>query len=396
LYFDVGNVGIPLMKLKNRTLLAATALTLTVLGLPSFAQGLYSGSLEPRPSRWGALQFIGPDTIADLAAAIAPTVVKIDVSVGSMQDTRSRLRQAVPGGKGNEQRRYRLEPPTQEAKGTGSGVIIRPEGIILTSNHLLEGAEVINVTLGDGRTFKADVLGRDLFSDLAALKIDAQNLPVVKFGSAENMRPGDWVIAVGAPLGLDHTVTLGIISALGREQKSLNSFGARSGAVRFIQTDAAINPGNSGGPLLNLKGEVIGINTFIHGSAQNIGFSIPAEVASDVSDKLVRFHTIPHPFIGVIMADLDAEMRQKAGLAEDVDGVLVRSVEPKSPAFLAGMLAGDLILAVDDRPVKRSGDVSEAVRVKDIGDKLNFKVRREGEDRSIRVQVEQLPDDGGR
>jgi S1-C subfamily serine protease len=381
------------MSLNNKIVSPWVALILVLMGVPAMGQGLYSASQPAQGGRWGALQFIGPDTIADIAAAVAPTVVKIDVSVGTMVDARSRVRPAVPGKGQDAQRRYRYEPPAQEAKGTGSGVIIRPEGIILTSNHLLEGADRINVTLGDGRTFQADVLGRDLFSDLAALKIDAQNLPVVKFGSAERMRPGDWVIAVGAPLGLDHTVTMGIISALGREQKSLNSFGARSGAVRFIQTDAAINPGNSGGPLLNLKGEVIGINTFIHGSAQNIGFSIPAEVAFDVSEKLVRFHSIPHPFIGVIMADLDDEVRRKAGLAADVTGVLVRSVEPKSPAFLAGMLPGDLIIAVDEKPVARSGDVSEAVRVKDIGDKLNFKVRREGEDKSIKVQVEQLPDE---
>lgn len=380
------------MKRKGTKLLTLGALSLVLSGVPAFAQGLYSAQPVSGGSRWGALQFIGPDTIADIAAATAPSVVKIDVSVGTIIDARSRLRPAVPGKK-SEPPRYRVEPPSPEAKGTGSGVIIKPEGVILTSNHLLEGADRISVMLQDGRTFSADVLGRDVFSDLAALKIDAHDLPVVKFGHTDQMRPGDWVIAIGSPLGLDHTVTLGIVSALGREQKSLNSFGARSGAVRFIQTDAAINPGNSGGPLLNLKGEVIGINTFIHGSAQNIGFSIPAETAADVAEKLVRFHSIPHPFIGVIMADLDDEMRKKAGLSSDASGVLVRSVEPRSPAFLAGLLPGDLIVSVDDVPVKRSGDVSEAVRIKDIGDKLNFKVVREGADKNIKVQVEQLPED---
>lgn len=350
------------------------------------AQGLPLSS----SNRWGSLQFLGPDTIADIADSIAPAVVKIDVSVAPLAgDVRRK------NDRRGTDRRYRTESQLPEAKGTGSGVIIKPDGLILTSNHLVDGAERINVTLQDGRTMQAELLGKDVFSDLAVLKVDAQGLPTITFGLGSRVRPGDWVIAVGNPLGLDHSVTLGIVSALGREQKALNTFGARSGAVKFIQTDAAINPGNSGGPLVNLKGEVIGINTFINGSAQNIGFAIPAELAYDVSEKLVRFHAIPHPYIGVIMKDVDEQARQTAGLPADLNGVMVESVAPRSPAFMAGMMPQDFIVAVDDRPVKRSDDVSDAVRRHGIGDKINLKVKRGAQDKTIRVQIEQLPDEPG-
>jgi len=348
--------------------------------------------------RWGALQFLGPDTIADVAASIAPSVVNIDVTTGAETRslTRSKGGKLPDAAKENNDyyyKPYRIGPPGMPSKGTGSGVIFRSDGIILTSNHVISGADKITVTLQDGRSFPAEVLGRDGFSDMAVLKIDADGLPTAKFGNLDRLRPGDWVVAIGSPLGLDHTVTLGIVSALGREAKGLSTFGARSGAVRFIQTDAAINPGNSGGPLVNLRGDVVGINTFIHGSAQNIGFAVPADVAVDVAEKLTKFHAIQHPFIGIVMGDLDPAVRQSEGLPESATGVLVRSVVPRSPAFLAGLLPGDLIVEVDDRSVNQSGQVSEMVRTHNIGENLKVKIKRQGADKLIKVQIEQLPEE---
>ncbi len=368
-------------------------------GLAAVAQNqVASTPATPRPSgsgRWGALQFLGPDTIADVAASIAPAVVNIDVTTGA--ETRSTSTRGKGGKEPRDgdyqQKPYRIGPPGMPSKGTGSGVILKPDGIILTSNHVISGADKITVTLQDGRSFPAEVLGRDSFSDMAVLKISSDGLPIVKFASVDKLRPGDWVVAIGSPLGLDHTVTLGIVSAIGREAKGLSTFGARSGAVRFIQTDAAINPGNSGGPLVNLRGEVVGINTFIHGSAQNIGFAVPSEVAVDVAEKLTKFHSIPHPFIGIVMGDLDTTVKQSEGLPESTTGVLVRSVLPRSPASSAGLLPGDLIVEVDDRSVNHSGQVSELVRTHGIGEHLKVKVKRAGLDKLLRVQIEQLPDE---
>jgi S1-C subfamily serine protease len=380
------------MRLSGKLLAFLAALALSAAA-PVSADGASEGSPA---GRWGTLQFLGPDTLADVTAAVAPAVVNIDVSTGI--DARTTTRGKSKSSTDSRDfdyfyRPHRTNPPGGPAKGTGSGVILKPDGIILTSNHVIAGADRITVTLSDGRSFSAEVLGRDTFSDLAVLKIETDNLPTAKFGSVDRLRPGDWVLAIGSPLGLDHTVTLGIISAIGREAKGLNTFGARSGAVRFIQTDAAINPGNSGGPLVNLRGEVVGINTFIHGSAQNIGFAIPCDLAVDVADKLTKFRSIPHPFVGIVMADLDDTTRHSEGLPEDASGVVVRTVMPRSPAFLAGVLPGDLIVEVDDRLVNHSSQVSEAVRNHEIGDHLRLKVKRAGADKLIRVQIEQLPED---
>lgn len=352
---------------------------------------------EEAKRSWGALKFLGPDTVADVAATVAPWVVNIDVAVESDgQSPRNKTENELrPHDIDRLYKPFGVGPPNGNPpkKGTGSGIVLKPDGIILTCNHVINDAGEIKVTLSDGRTFIATVLGRDTFSDLAVLKVATDGLPSATFAKTDCLRVGDWVLAVGSPLGLDHTVTLGIISALGREAKGLSTFGARSGAVRFIQTDAAINPGNSGGPLVNLKGEVIGVNTFIHGSAQNIGFAIPADMAKQVADKLAQFHVISHPFIGIVMTDLDGETKQREGLPTDSFGVLVRSVMPKSPAFVAGLLPGDLILQIDDQKIEHSGEVSEMVRHHGVGEQLKMVVRRLGDEKTIRVKIEKLPDE---
>lgn len=335
--------------------------------------------------RWGGLTALGPDTLADLAENIAPSVVNIDVSPYG-QYGRQPQKQSD-----KFYRYYGVEPPAQSpARTTGSGVILKPDGIIMTSNHVIERSDRIKVTLHDGRTFLARVLGSDPFSDLAVLKIEANNLPTVRFGTAKTVRPGDWVLAIGSPLGLDHTVTLGIVSALGREAKGLDSFGARSGAVRFIQTDAAINPGNSGGPLVNLKGEVVGLNTFIRGDAQNIGFAIPSDIVAEVANTLMRQQPIPHSFIGIVMEERDDNELVSDGRKVN-QGVEVRTVSPNSPAAKAGLMPGDIITEIEEKQVARPGEVSEIVRKADIGDYLSLIIKRQGQLRTITVKVEQLP-----
>lgn len=324
--------------------------------------------------------FVGPDTIADLVEAVLPSVVNIDIDL----DSYGRSKYSSKSGKAPSSR--------NPAKGSGAGIIVRSDGLIITSNHLLEDESgKIKVTLANGQTYSAKVLGRDQFSDLALVKIEAKDLPTVKFGRSDKVRMGDWVLAIGSPLGLNSTVTIGIVSALNREAKDASTFGARSGAVKFIQTDAAINPGNSGGPLVNLRGEVIGINTFMHSGAQNIAFAIPGNVVQEISEKLVNNRVVPHAYIGIIMTDLTDRIIQSEGLPKNSQGVLVNSVIPKSPASNVPLYPGDLIVSIDEAPVSSSTEVSEAVRKHNIGDQLTLLIIREGKEKKVSLSIDQLP-----
>lgn len=374
---------------KYRKYFYSLSLLLFISGQVVFAEEKPADITVRVQGRWGGLTALGPDTLADLAENIAPCVVNIDVAPYGQDYRYGKTPQKQSD---RFYRYYGVEPPQQNnpARTTGSGVILKSDGVIMTSNHVVEHSDRIKVTLHDGRTFLARVIGSDSFSDLAVLKIEATNLPTVRFGTAKTVRPGDWVLAIGSPLGLDHTVTLGIVSALGREAKGLDSFGARSGAVRFIQTDAAINPGNSGGPLVNLKGEVVGLNTFIRGDAQNIGFAIPADIVAEVANTLMRAQPIPHPFIGIVMEERENDELVSDGRKFN-HGVEVRTVTPMSPAAKAGLMPGDIITEVDEKAVGRPGEVSELVRKADIGDYLTMIIKRSGQLRTITVKVEQLP-----
>jgi S1-C subfamily serine protease len=369
-----------------------TATTMSLVSVITLAMSFVTAqpASAQAPARWGNLQFIGPDTISDVASSVAPGVVNLVASMSVNRPGLARLQaQAKTRDDANKKirRYYGIDaPPPSEAetlKVTGSGVIVSPDGYILTSLHVVENGGSVNVTLHDGREFQGNIVAKDRFSDLALLKIPAKDLQTVTFGNAESLRPGDWVIAIGNQFGLGHTVTHGLVSGLGREAKGFEkSFGARTGAVRFIQTDAPINPGSSGGPLLNLKGEVVGINTFIRDDAQNIGFAIPSNVARDVADKLTRGVAIPHPYIGITMKDQNVAPG---------GGVEVAEVKFRSPASTAGILPGDVIMIVDEKPASKPDDVSSAVSKHAIGDNLKLKIRRNGEDN---VKIETLPEEG--
>jgi S1-C subfamily serine protease len=275
-------------------------------------------------------------------------------------------------------------------KVTGSGVIVKPDGYILTSLHVVENPIKISVSLQDGRDLDATVVARDRYSDLALLKIDARDLPTVKFANSDTLCLGDWVVAIGDQFGLGHTVTLGLISGLKREAKGFeNSFGARTGAVRFIQTDAPINRGSSGGPLVNLKGEVVGICAFIRDNAQNIGFAIPSNLAKDVAEKLTAGGMIQHPYIGIIMKEVGPEL--PTGPAPQ-DGVEVVEVKLKSPAYKAGIAPGDSIMEIDASRVNTPDEVSLAVGKRRVGDTLKVMIKRKGDQKMLNVKVEELPE----
>lgn len=271
-----------------------------------------------------------------------------------------------------------------ESQGTGSGVVFRKDGYILTNNHVVQ-ADDISVAFDDKRVFKGKVIGRDSYTDLALIKIDATNLPVAKFGSSKSIRPGDWAIAIGSPLGLDHTVTFGIVSALGR---SLSDVGSN---VELIQTDAAINPGNSGGPLLNIHGEVIGLNTAIRGDAQNVGFAIPVNVAKDVATKLLEHGSIARAYLGIYMQDLDATLCKSLGLEEKTKGVLIARVSPGSPADKAGVQQGDVVKKIDGKPMETSKQVQELVRSHKPNDTISLLLWRNGALSAISIKIGDYP-----
>jgi Do/DeqQ family serine protease len=282
---------------------------------------------------------------------------------------------------------------SQIQRGTGSGFIVSDNGQILTNAHVVAGADEVTVTLKDGRTLKGRVLGSDPTTDVAVVKIEADHLPVVKVGKSNQLQVGEWAIAIGNPLGLDNTVTTGIVSATGR---SSSQIGVGDKRVEFIQTDAAINPGNSGGPLLNANGEVIGMNTAIIQNAQGIGFAIPIQKAQQISKQIIANGKVEHPFLGIQMVEVTPELKQKLQESNGVtlkadQGVVIMKVLPNSPADLAGVQSGDVIQGVNGQSIKSPNQVQDLVENTAIGSELSLQVSRDGKDLTLKVKVGVLP-----
>ncbi len=274
-------------------------------------------------------------------------------------------------------------------KGQGSGLIIDRQGIILTNAHVVSGADTVKVSLQDGRIFKGEVRGMDRLSDLAVVKVDGRNLPTATLGNSSELEVGDWAIAVGNPLGLDSTVTLGIISTLDRSSAQVGISDLR---LNFIQTDAAINPGNSGGPLLNARGEVIGINTAIRAGAEGIGFAIPIDNAKAIKERLIRGEKISHPYIGIQMLTLTSDVAQQINRESNVDisipeieGVLIVSVMPESPAMVAGLRRGDVITAIDDTAIADAAQLQDLIDRSKIGKPMVINIHRGEQTRQLSV-----------
>ncbi len=285
--------------------------------------------------------------------------------------------------------------PPEQLRGLGSGFIIDKSGLILTNAHVVDKADKVTVRLKDGRSFEGKVQGADEVTDLAVVKINAGgDLPVAPLGSSNNVQVGDWAIAVGNPLGLDNTVTLGIVSTLRRSSAEVRIPDKR---LEFIQTDAAINPGNSGGPLLNGQGEVIGINTAIRGDAMGIGFAIPIDKAKTVAAQLERGERIAHPFIGVQMEELTPELAKQFNSnpnspieLPEINGVLVRQVVPNSPAAAAGIRPGDVIVQVDGQRITKGTQLLDIVEASRVGQELQLKVQRGNRTQQLSVRTAQM------
>ncbi len=280
-------------------------------------------------------------------------------------------------------------PDRVPQRGMGSGVIVSEDGKVLTNNHVVSGADRVKVTLADERTFDAKVVGTDPKSDIAVLQIDASGLPAAKIGDSHRIEVGEWVLAIGNPFELSQTVTAGIVSAKGRSSVGLADY------EDFIQTDAAINPGNSGGALVNLDGELIGINTAIatrSGGSQGVGFAIPIDMAGKIMDSLVRTGKVVRGYLGVTIQNVDAALADNYGLDRPY-GALVNSVSRGSPADEAGVEAGDLILEIDGREVRDRDDLRLRVGEMSPGSGVDLTVLRDGKQRRMNVRLGELPSD---
>lgn len=309
-------------------------------------------------------------TFAKLAKELKPSVVNISV----VKPLTGGWESGSPG----------LAP---EALGQGSGVIVSPDGDVLTNNHVISGAATITVKLSDGRELDAKVVGADASTDLALLHMEQSegNLPVASLGDSDKLEVGDWVMAIGNPFGLEATVTVGVLSGKGR------SIGA-SDYDDFLQTDASINPGNSGGPLFNTSGEVVGINTAIVPGGQGIGFSIPINMAKEVCQQLKERGRVVRGFIGVGIQPLTPALKSALSLDEKVDGALISALMPDGPGQRAGLQVGDVVVSVGGTPIKTSRDLLNQVAKLRVGQTSAFAILRQGRPETISVPIVERPD----
>lgn len=333
---------------------------------------------------------VNQNFIAAAVEQVGPAVVRID----SSRTVTTRLPEIFGrrffGESGDPN-----SPSTRVEEGTGSGFVIDADGLILTNAHVVDGADQVTVTLKDGREFSGEVLGTDPVTDVAVVRIEANGLPTVKVGDSEQIRPGEWAIAIGNPLGLDNTVTAGIISATGRSSADVRVPDKR---VDFIQTDAAINPGNSGGPLLNERGEVIGMNTAIIGGAQGLGFAIPINTAQNIANQLITTGRAEHAYLGIQMATITPELKERLSQDPNLDvqipveeGIVIIAVEPDSPAARSGLQAGDVVQQVGGQAVTTSEEVQRIVGESSVGEDLVMQVLRNGETVDLTVQPGDFP-----
>jgi len=329
-----------------------------------------------------------------LAARVTPAVVNVAVTSRTKTDLSG---QDLPNeiqrffGQSSPFGQFRMMPQQapQIEHGIGSGVVISPDGYIVTNNHVVEGAVDIRVTTSNRRVLKAKLVGTDPLTDLAVLKVDATNMPSVPWGDSSDVRPGQTVLAFGNPFGLRFTVTRGIVSAINRANPD-SSDPRKPG--EFIQTDAAINQGNSGGPLVDVRGEVIGINTFLispSGSFSGMGFAIPTQIVKPTVDTLIRYGKVTHSHIGIGITDVTPE-NAKFFDDSNASGAVITEVEPDSPGTKAGLQIGDVITQLDGRKVTDAGELQAAITDKAPGTKIDLEILRNGKSMSVPVTLEAM------
>ncbi len=377
---------------RKRTILALAAAGLFALGawggmqaagLPAWSRAeAHAASPAPAaaPMRTVQLPDFTPIVNANKAAVVNITVVENQQAAASPQ---------FPGNPNDPFwqffRHFQIPQPQTPERGLGSGFIVSPDGVILTNAHVVDHSHDITVKLSDRREFKAKVIGIDKLTDIAVLKIDAHNLPTVKLGDSKDVQVGQWVIAIGSPYGFENTVTAGIVSATSRALPD-------GTYVPFIQTDAPVNPGNSGGPLINMDGQVIGINSQIYsqtGGFQGLSFAIPIDVAKNVEQQILAHGKVERGRIGVTIQEVTQPLAQSFGLKRPA-GALVSSVDPNGPAAKAGIQSGDVILAFNGTKVETSAQLPPLVAAVKPGADATLKIWRHGEEKDLTVKVGKL------
>src|SRR5881296_3507960 len=357
----------------------AVLLLVLLVALPAHAQERAQPKVDPR-----ALLHALEEAFTTAADRVTPAVVNVSAvpRKQSAEETPERFKEFF----GEEfYERYFRRRPREDARATGSGVLVDPKGYILTNNHVIENAQDITVRLSDGRKFTAKLVGRDPKTDLAVLKVEAPSpLPAAELGDSDHLRVGQWAIAIGNPFGLDRTVTVGIISATARNRVGVATY------ENFIQTDASINPGNSGGPLLNLDGKVIGINTAIVAAGQGIGFSIPINQAREVMRQLIASGRVVRGWLGIAIQDVTDELAGTFGVRER-EGVLVAEVIKGGPAEAAGVRQGDVIVELNGAPIKEVPELQRRVAAVAPGQPVRLKVIRERRPVALSVTVTEMP-----
>ena len=371
----------------RKSLILGTALMALVLAPVVTAQSPFSRGAE---SSAMTIDSRGVLTMAPLLESVTPAVVSIDVS--GTQKASSGLQ----GFEGNEELFERFfggrlpQQQEREKRGIGSGVIVdASKGLIITNHHVVEGADEITVTLEDKRELEAELVGSDPKTDIAVIKIPARSLRALKFAKTSDVKVGDYVIAVGNPFGLSHSVTSGIVSALGRDR------GAGDNYQDFIQTDASINPGNSGGALVNSKGELIGINAAIvtrSGGNNGIGFAVPVRIVQGVMRQLVSYGEVRRGRIGVLIGDITPAHKEGLNLPT-LDGALVNDVVDDSPADKAGLKSGDVIVAFNGEDILDASDIRNSVGLVEPGERADITYLRDGKRRSTRIEVAEFDDE---
>jgi S1-C subfamily serine protease len=330
--------------------------------------------------------------ISQVVDRVGPAVVRINASkvVATRQASGSEFDDPFFRRFFGSQSPQQRQPQEREVqRGTGSGFVINKNGQIMTNAHVVYGATKVTVTLKDGRTIDGKVKGLDRVTDVAIIQVDEKNLPSIQVGNSDSIAPGEWAIAIGNPLGLNNTVTAGIISGTGR---SSSAIGATDKRVSYIQTDAAINPGNSGGPLLNASGQVIGMNTAILRGTQGLGFAIPINTAQRIANELIATGKAEHPFLGVQMIELTPQLKREiasdptATFKLDTDkGSLIARVVRSSPAATAGIRPGDVIQSVNGKAVRTPTDVQQALESTRVGESVRLQLRRGSQSVALNV-----------
>ncbi|MFZ1135677.1 MAG: Do family serine endopeptidase, partial [Candidatus Korobacteraceae bacterium] len=396
------NPHIPSAKRRIGAVVLATAL---VAGLgayhflqPTGARAALSSSTGPiDESKVSTLLSLDQD-METVAARVTPAIVNVAVTAKVNQKAMMQ-QQGMPEGMPDDMQQFferqfgghgQMQPQQPQFQhGIGSGVIISPDGYIITNNHVVDGATDIKVTLGDRRILSAKLIGTDPLTDLAVIKIEGSNFPNIPLGDSTQLRPGQTVLAFGNPFGFRFTVTRGIVSALNRPNP-YNDDPRKPG--QYIQTDAAINQGNSGGPLVNARGEVIGINTFLispSGSFSGMGFAIPTQIVQPTVDSLVRYGKVSHSYIGVGITDVTPENSKFFDL-KDANGAVISEVQPDSPGARAGLKVGDVIVGLDGKKVAGAGELQAQVSEMRPGTKVTLDVLRDGKSMNVPVTLEEL------